>query len=50
MGLFEFTLKLACLASMISVCLHTPHTISQWPSLLYWLLINDIFCNNNILD
>ncbi|CAK5037249.1 unnamed protein product [Meloidogyne enterolobii] len=44
MGLFEFTLKLACLASMISVCLHTPHTISQWPSLLYWLLINDIFC------
>ncbi|KAL7075262.1 hypothetical protein ACQ4LE_005817, partial [Meloidogyne hapla] len=44
MGLFEFGLKLACLASMLSVCLHTPHTISQWPSLLYWLLINDIFC------
>uniref|UniRef100_A0A914H0J3 Ion transport domain-containing protein n=1 Tax=Globodera rostochiensis TaxID=31243 RepID=A0A914H0J3_GLORO len=42
MGLFEFALKLACLASMVSVCLHTPHTLSQWLSLHYWLLITDV--------
>uniref|UniRef100_A0A183CB50 Ion_trans domain-containing protein n=1 Tax=Globodera pallida TaxID=36090 RepID=A0A183CB50_GLOPA len=42
MGLFEFALKLACLASMVSVCLHTPHTLSQWSSLHYWLLITDV--------
>jgi hypothetical protein len=44
MGLFELALKFACLGSMVSVCLHTPQTIAQWPSLQYWLLVVDLLC------
>lgn len=39
---FEFGLKLACIFSMISVCLHTPDTIKVFPSLEYLLLIVDL--------
>lgn len=42
MGFFEFTLKLACIFSMVSVCLHTPDTIKVFPSLEYLLLIVDL--------
>uniref|UniRef100_A0A1I7XSL6 Ion_trans domain-containing protein n=1 Tax=Heterorhabditis bacteriophora TaxID=37862 RepID=A0A1I7XSL6_HETBA len=33
--------RLACLLSMISVCLHTPETIRVWPPLNYVIFIND---------
>uniref|UniRef100_A0A915EF33 Ion transport domain-containing protein n=1 Tax=Ditylenchus dipsaci TaxID=166011 RepID=A0A915EF33_9BILA len=41
MGLFEFFLKLACVFSMVSVCLHTPQTIAILPSLQYILFVID---------
>ncbi|KAI1709388.1 ion transport protein [Ditylenchus destructor] len=41
MGLFEFFLKLACVFSMVSVCLHTPHTMAIFPSLQYILFVTD---------
>ncbi|CAJ0600567.1 unnamed protein product [Cylicocyclus nassatus] len=33
--------RLACLLSMISVCLHTPETIQLWPPLNYAIFVND---------
>ncbi|VDM59301.1 unnamed protein product [Angiostrongylus costaricensis] len=33
--------RLACLLSMISVCLHTPETIQLWPPLNYAIFAND---------
>ncbi|XGW16407.1 hypothetical protein V3C99_001682, partial [Haemonchus contortus] len=33
--------RLACLLSMISVCLHTPETIALWPPLNYAIFAND---------
>ena len=41
MGLFDFALKLACIASMLSACLHTPQTIILLPFLQYLLFIVD---------
>nr|AXS78260.1 Sodium leak channel non-selective protein [Anisakis simplex] len=40
-GLLEDVLKLACLASMVSVCLNTPHTISFFPPLFYVIIMTD---------
>uniref|UniRef100_A0A8R1EUZ8 Ion transport domain-containing protein n=1 Tax=Caenorhabditis japonica TaxID=281687 RepID=A0A8R1EUZ8_CAEJA len=34
--------RIACLLSMISVCLHTPETIKLWPPLNYFILANDV--------
>ncbi|CAI5445372.1 unnamed protein product [Caenorhabditis angaria] len=34
--------RIACLLSMISVCLHTPDTIKMWPPLNYVIFANDI--------
>lgn len=42
MGLFEFVLKLSCIFSMVSVCLHTPDTIHVFPSLEYVLFVIDL--------
>ncbi|KAJ1365029.1 hypothetical protein KIN20_025238 [Parelaphostrongylus tenuis] len=33
--------RVACLLSMISVCLHTPETIQLWPPLNYAIFAND---------
>uniref|UniRef100_A0A915CHN7 Ion transport domain-containing protein n=1 Tax=Parascaris univalens TaxID=6257 RepID=A0A915CHN7_PARUN len=40
-GLLEDLLKFACLLSMISVCVNTPHTISFFPPLFYIIVIID---------
>lgn len=42
MTVFESCLKLACVLSMISVCLHTPQTIALIPFLQYVLLGVDV--------
>lgn len=34
--------RVACLLSMISLCLHTPETIKMWPPLNYIILANDV--------
>ncbi|CAD5216869.1 unnamed protein product [Bursaphelenchus okinawaensis] len=39
---FETFLKLTCLFSMISVCMHTPKTIELLPGLEYGLLVVDV--------
>ncbi|CAB3403604.1 unnamed protein product [Caenorhabditis bovis] len=35
-------IRAVTLLSMVSVCLHTPETISMWPPLNYVILVNDI--------
>ncbi|KAI6177079.1 Sodium leak channel non-selective protein [Aphelenchoides bicaudatus] len=42
MRAFEAALKLACVLSMVSVCMHTPQTIALIPGLNYAILVVDI--------
>ncbi|VDP12012.1 unnamed protein product [Onchocerca flexuosa] len=42
-SVFEDILKLACIISMVSVCLNTPHTFSFFPPLYYIVLLSDAF-------
>lgn len=44
MALMDGLTKLACLLSMISVCMNTPSTIAAIPALQYILLVVDISC------
>ncbi|VDK65890.1 unnamed protein product [Onchocerca ochengi] len=42
-SVFEDVLKLACIISMVSVCLNTPHTFSFFPPLYYIVILSDTF-------
>ncbi|PAV58369.1 hypothetical protein WR25_23917 isoform A [Diploscapter pachys] len=41
-GILREVVRIACLLSMISVCLHTPETILQFPPLNYIIFVNDV--------
>uniref|UniRef100_A0A1I7Z0S7 Ion_trans domain-containing protein n=1 Tax=Steinernema glaseri TaxID=37863 RepID=A0A1I7Z0S7_9BILA len=41
--MFEKLLQIACVLSLVTVCMHTPRTIEMWPPLSYIVFVVDFF-------